>query len=132
MLINLSGRGDKDMGTAIEWFHLGEAPTAAPTPSGARRMSRRPSPSRRRAPRGARPWSATSRPGFPDVDGGIEALRAMVDAGCDVIEVGLPYSDPVMDGPTIQAAAQRRSTGASASATCCAPSRPWPRPARRR
>jgi tryptophan synthase alpha chain len=45
--------------------------------------------------------------GFPDVDGAIEALRVMVDAGCDVIEVGLPYSDPVMDGPTIQAAAQR-------------------------
>jgi tryptophan synthase alpha chain len=45
--------------------------------------------------------------GFPDVERGIEALRAMVDAGCDVIEVGLPYSDPVMDGPTIQAAAQR-------------------------
>ncbi|WP_139981006.1 tryptophan synthase subunit alpha [Nocardioides litoris] len=45
--------------------------------------------------------------GFPDVDGGIEAIRAMVDAGCDVIEVGLPYSDPVMDGPTIQAAAQQ-------------------------
>ena len=45
--------------------------------------------------------------GFPDVEGSIEALRVMVDAGCDVIEVGLPYSDPVMDGPTIQAAAQR-------------------------
>jgi tryptophan synthase alpha chain len=45
--------------------------------------------------------------GFPDVDGAIEALCAMVDAGCDVIEVGLPYSDPVMDGPTIQAAAQQ-------------------------
>src|SRR4051795_12629070 len=44
--------------------------------------------------------------GFPDVDGSIEALRTMVEAGCDVIEVGLPYSDPVMDGPTIQAAAQ--------------------------
>jgi tryptophan synthase alpha chain len=45
--------------------------------------------------------------GFPDVQGGIEAIVAMVDAGCDVIEVGLPYSDPVMDGPTIQAAAQQ-------------------------
>lgn len=49
--------------------------------------------------------------GFPDVDGGIEALRAMVDAGCDVIEIGLPYSDPVMDGPTIQAAAQQALDG---------------------
>jgi tryptophan synthase alpha chain len=49
--------------------------------------------------------------GFPDVPGGIEALRAMVDAGCDVIEVGLPYSDPVMDGPTIQAAAQQALDG---------------------
>jgi tryptophan synthase alpha chain len=44
--------------------------------------------------------------GFPDVDGGIEAMRAMVAAGCDAIEIGLPYSDPVMDGPTIQDAAQ--------------------------
>lgn len=45
--------------------------------------------------------------GFPDVDGSIEAIKAMVAAGCDVIEIGLPYSDPVMDGPTIQAAAQQ-------------------------
>ena len=43
--------------------------------------------------------------GFPTVDGSIDALRAMVDAGCDLVEVGVPYSDPVMDGPTIQAAA---------------------------
>ena len=49
--------------------------------------------------------------GYPDVPGGIEALTAMVDAGCDVIEVGLPYSDPVMDGPTIQAAAQAALEG---------------------
>ncbi len=49
--------------------------------------------------------------GFPTVDDGIVALRAMVDAGCDVIEVGLPYSDPVMDGPTIQEAAQRALDG---------------------
>ncbi|CAI9419860.1 tryptophan synthase subunit alpha [Nocardioides sp. T2.26MG-1] len=45
--------------------------------------------------------------GYPDVPGAIDALRTMVDAGCDVIEIGLPYSDPVMDGPTIQAAAQQ-------------------------
>ena len=43
----------------------------------------------------------------PTVAGGIAALRAMVDACGDVIEVGLPYSDPVMDGPTIQRAAQQ-------------------------
>jgi tryptophan synthase alpha chain len=49
--------------------------------------------------------------GFPDVPGAIEAMKAMVDAGCDVIEVGLPYSDPVMDGPTIQEAAQRALEG---------------------
>ncbi|MCB0907033.1 MAG: tryptophan synthase subunit alpha, partial [Nocardioidaceae bacterium] len=49
--------------------------------------------------------------GFPDVAGSIDALRTMVDAGCDVIEVGLPYSDPVMDGPTIQAAAQQALDG---------------------
>jgi len=49
--------------------------------------------------------------GFPDVPGGIDAIRVMVDSGCDVIEVGLPYSDPVMDGPTIQAAAQRALEG---------------------
>ena len=49
--------------------------------------------------------------GFPDVEGGIAALRVLVDAGCDVIEIGLPYSDPVMDGPTIQTAAQQALDG---------------------
>ncbi len=49
--------------------------------------------------------------GFPDVQGGQQALATMVAAGCDVIEVGLPYTDPVMDGPTIQAAAQQALEG---------------------
>jgi tryptophan synthase alpha chain len=44
--------------------------------------------------------------GYPSVDGGIEAIRAMVEAGVDVVEVGLPYSDPVMDGPVIQRASE--------------------------
>ena len=37
--------------------------------------------------------------GFPSVDGAIEAAVAMAEAGADVIEIGLPYSDPLMDGP---------------------------------
>ena len=49
--------------------------------------------------------------GFPDVDGSIEALKVMVAAGCDIIEVGLAYSDPVMDGPVIQAAVQQALDG---------------------
>jgi hypothetical protein len=44
--------------------------------------------------------------GYPDVEVSIEAMRAMVRGGADVVEVGVPYSDPVMDGPTIQAAAE--------------------------
>lgn len=43
--------------------------------------------------------------GYPTVDGSVELITAMVEGGCDVVEVGFPYSDPVMDGPTIQAAA---------------------------
>lgn len=42
--------------------------------------------------------------GFPDPDTSIRALRTMVDHGVDAVEIGLPYSDPVMDGPVIQAA----------------------------
>lgn len=42
--------------------------------------------------------------GFPDQSGGIELIAAMVANGVDIVEVGLPYSDPLMDGPTIQAA----------------------------
>lgn len=49
--------------------------------------------------------------GFPDVAGAIAAVEVLVEAGCDAIELGLPYSDPVMDGPTIQAAAQHALDG---------------------
>jgi tryptophan synthase alpha chain len=42
--------------------------------------------------------------GFPTVEDSIASMIAMHQAGCDVIEVELPYSDPVMDGPVIQKA----------------------------
>src|SRR6202790_3027538 len=49
--------------------------------------------------------------GFPTVSGAIEAAKAMARAGADVIEVGLPYSDPVMDGPVIADAVHRALVG---------------------
>ncbi|EST34008.1 tryptophan synthase subunit alpha [Streptomycetaceae bacterium MP113-05] len=42
--------------------------------------------------------------GFPTVDGGIRACTALLESGCDIVEVGLPHSDPVLDGPVIQTA----------------------------
>jgi tryptophan synthase alpha chain len=44
--------------------------------------------------------------GYPTVDWAVRALEAMVEAGVDIVEVGLPYSDPLMDGPTIQQAVE--------------------------
>ena len=121
VLINLSGRGDKDMETAISWFGLGDTRTrsprsrsATPTPTPGPRRRRHdapPRPSRRRRPRAAPRWSATCRPGSPTSTPASRPCAPWSTPGCDVIEVGLPYSDPVMDGPTIQAAAQQALDG---------------------
>ncbi len=48
----------------------------------------------------------------PYVTGGLgddwtEVVRAVADAGADAVEIGIPFSDPVMDGPVIQAASER-------------------------
>jgi len=48
--------------------------------------------------------------GFPSVDGAITAATAMAEAGADIIEVGLPYSDPLIDGPVIQEATRAALT----------------------
>ena len=45
--------------------------------------------------------------GDPDLETSANMLQVLVDGGADMIEVGLPFSDPVADGPVIQAAAQR-------------------------
>ncbi|KUI40337.1 tryptophan synthase subunit alpha [Mycobacterium sp. GA-2829] len=44
--------------------------------------------------------------GFPDVPSSIEAMTTLVESGSDIIEVGIPYSDPGMDGPVIAAATE--------------------------
>jgi tryptophan synthase alpha chain len=45
--------------------------------------------------------------GFPSVEGSIEAMVALVESGVDIVEVGVPYSDPLMDGPVIAYAADQ-------------------------
>ncbi len=49
--------------------------------------------------------------GFPDVDTSVEAAVALADEGFDVLELGIPYSDPVMDGPVISRATHRALDG---------------------
>lgn len=44
--------------------------------------------------------------GFPDLDTSVDAAVALLENGVDVLELGLPYSDPVMDGAMIQRATQ--------------------------
>ena len=54
--------------------------------------------------------------GFPSYEGAIHAFRAMAAGGVDLVEVGLPYSDPTIDGPTIQAAADQALRGGTRTA----------------
>ena len=101
VLVNLSGRGDKDVDIAARWFgqldgEAGSDAAASATAFGTR------------AARGRAALIGYLPAGFPSVDGAIAAAIAMVEAGADVVEVGLPYSDPLMDGPAIQAAVTGR------------------------
>lgn len=49
--------------------------------------------------------------GFPDVAGSVAAVQTAIDAGADIVELGVPYSDPVMDGTVIQRATQQALAG---------------------
>ena len=60
---------------------------------------------RARRDRGGRSFVPYVTGGFPGVDAGL--LRALQDAGADAVEVGIPFSDPVMDGGVIQEASRR-------------------------
>ena len=55
--------------------------------------------------------------GYPTADGAVECIAAMVAGGVDIVEIGFPYSDPVMDGPTIQEAVNISLVGGTKSAT---------------
>lgn len=49
--------------------------------------------------------------GYPDVPTSVEAMVALVECGIDIVEVGIPYTDPLMDGPVIQRAASSALAG---------------------
>ena len=49
--------------------------------------------------------------GDPDFDTSLELVKGLPGAGVDVIELGLPFTDPMADGPTIQLAGQRALDG---------------------
>ena len=104
LLVNLSGRGDKDVQTVEQ--KLQEAQTC---------RALRPLP---------RPASARSRTGLvtyvtagdPDLETSGEILLTLDRAGADVLEVGVPFSDPLADGPVIQRATERAiAAGADAA-----------------
>ena len=49
--------------------------------------------------------------GYPDLKTSVAAVRAVAAAGADVVEVGVPYTDPLMDGPVIEQAASQALAG---------------------
>ena len=49
--------------------------------------------------------------GDPDPSGFLAAARAVIESGADILEIGMPFSDPVADGPTIQRAHTRALNG---------------------
>lgn len=49
--------------------------------------------------------------GDPSISHTVEIVEAMVEGGADIVELGIPFSDPIADGPTIQAAATRALAG---------------------
>jgi tryptophan synthase alpha chain len=51
-------------------------------------------------------WIPYVTAGYPSLDATLDSLRVMAANGADIIEVGVPFGDPVADGPTIQAASQ--------------------------
>ncbi len=56
--------------------------------------------------------------GFPSPEETLPYLEALVDAGADMLELGIPFSDPLADGPTIQAATQQALARGTKVATC--------------
>ena len=104
-LVCLSGRGDKDLAEVLGAGESGAAASRgeAAGASGERGIER----SRRRAASGRAALMPYLMGGFPTLEQSLRIGEACVQAGADVIELGVPYSDPLADGPVIHAAGTR-------------------------
>jgi tryptophan synthase alpha chain len=58
--------------------------------------------------------------GYPTRQGSLDVIQALVDAGADLLELGVPFSDPLADGPTIQAATQKSLENGTTLKDCLA------------
>ena len=96
LLVNLSGRGDKDMDTVAERSGL--------TFLTGNRIDATFAKLRAAGRTALIPYVAA---GDPSRDAMPPILRRLVAAGADVIELGVPFSDPMADGPVIQRASER-------------------------
>jgi len=56
--------------------------------------------------------------GYPDLSTSLDLFQTLAEAGADLIEVGVPFSDPLADGPTIQSATQQALANGVTSAKC--------------
>ncbi len=114
VLVNLSGRGDKDV------MSVQKRLATAPREGRGAVMSRLAQTFERlrTAKRGGLVTYLTA--GDPDADRSVDLLVAVAQAGADVLEVGVPFSDPLADGPVIQRASERALAGGM---TCAASSR---------
>jgi tryptophan synthase alpha chain len=64
-----------------------------------------------RRPKGKKAFVAYVMAGDPDYETSLEIVKGLPGAGVDIIELGLPFTDPMADGPTIQLAGQRALEG---------------------
>ena len=129
VIVNLSGRGDKDVlrggraagGAVVSVRKLPHGRTSrasarhgarGPAPRIARRRELPPPAHPRLAPRLARAFAAPRAGraalipyltgGHPDLETSDRLIATLIDAGADIVELGVPFSDPIADGPVVQ------------------------------
>ncbi len=57
--------------------------------------------------------------GYPTMDKSFELIKTAIDAGCDALELGIPFSDPVADGPVIEASGREALKNGANFQACC-------------